>query len=154
MPKKARTQRGKVHTRWDFPIGFKDFTSPRDGYGLPSQMTATATENPDLPGVQVTVEIEVEEGRARARSVCVETDSPGGIGWTTLANVPVRDIVATSVFTGLWRMGPGEKEGTIQYLPLSETDVDMDEVREIVQSSVGYSPNVDGFERFLEVAKK
>jgi hypothetical protein len=131
---------------WDFPVGFKTFTSPRDGYGLPSQFTAVAKDDPELLGVVVTVEVEVEGGHARARSVCVETDGPGGIGWTTLANVRTRDIVATAVLTALWRMGPGDEEGTIRYLPLSETDFDPDEVREIVQSSVGYNPNMDRFE--------
>jgi len=147
VKKKARGQRGKVRTTWDFPIGFKDFTSPRDGYGLPSRLTAVATEDPELPGVVITVEVAIEEGRARARSVEVETDDPAGVGWTILANAPVRDIVATAVLASLWLMGPGEEEGTIRYLPLSEaTNVDVDEVREIVQSAVGYRPNIDRFE--------
>jgi hypothetical protein len=149
MTKKARKERGKVRMEWDegFPLGFKSFTSPRDGYGLPGRLTAVATDDPDLPGVVVTVKVEVENGRARARSVLVDTDNPAGVGWTTLASVRTRDIVATAVLSALWRMEAGDEEGTIRYVPLSETDVDMDEVREIVQNAVGYSPNMDRFER-------
>jgi hypothetical protein len=143
MAKKAR-QRGKVHAS----SSGDDFTSPRDGYGLPRRITARATENPDLPGIIVTVEIEAEEGRARARSVLVETEGTAGVGWTVLANVPTRDIVATAVLASLWRMLPGDDEGTTRHLPLSLSvaDVDIDEVREIVQSAVGYRPNMDRFE--------
>jgi len=147
MTSKVRRPRGKVRATWDFPIGFKDFTSPRDGYGLPRQITAHATDNPELPGVDVTVEIEIEEGRARARRVTVETDDPAGVGWTTVAAVPIRDITATAVLASLWRMGPGDEEGTIRYLPLSEAaHVDTGEVREIVQSVVRYAPDLDRFE--------
>jgi hypothetical protein len=50
------------------------------------------------------------------------------------------------VLTALFRTRPGDEEGKIPYVPLWETDVDADEVRQIVQVSVGYSPNMDRYE--------
>jgi hypothetical protein len=145
MAKKAGAQRGKVDTSFDYPP--KTITSPRDGYGLPPRLEAVFKDDAELPGVVVTVQIEVEVGRARATKVCVETESPGGIGWTTLASVRTRDIVATAVLTALGRLVPGDEEGTYRYVLLPDADYDEDEVREIVRSSVGYTPNMDRYER-------
>jgi hypothetical protein len=143
-PKKAN-DRGTVHTSWDLSMP-ADFTTPRDGYALPRKLTARATEDPRLPDVVVEVEIEIEEGRARATRVSVERSE--GVGWTALANVPVRDIVGTAVLTALHRVEPGDQPGSFRTVMLRMLGqrLDPDEAREIVQASVGYAPNLDRFE--------
>jgi hypothetical protein len=126
-----------------------DFTTPRDGYALPRKLKARATGNPRLPAAVVDVEIEIDGGKARATRVSVERLE--GVGWTALANVPVRDIVGTAVLTALHRVLPGDQPGSFLTVPLSMIGkkADPDEVREIVQESVGYAPNLD---RFVGVA--
>src|SRR5512132_2070198 len=122
--------RGKVHTNYSL----LDMDWVQAGFALPKALTAHA----ELVGDP---EVEVPGGRARARSVRVT--SPHGIGWTTLANVPVRDIVATACLTGLRRAEMSDGNA-IDLVPFSEKDVD--KARDIVQSLVRYSPKTDGLE--------
>jgi hypothetical protein len=111
----------------------KGLTSPRDGWMLPSKLKAEAKRG-DL---HVNVEIDVVEGRARARRVEVETDNPRGVGWTALAKIPVRNIVATAVLDSLWKTVPDE-EGVPNIVPMGSGDADA--AREVVQAAVGYHP--------------
>jgi hypothetical protein len=137
VQKMAPESRGKVRTQ----ANLEDYgVFPRDGFVLPHKMTANA-ELTDGP--TVTVEIEVTEGRARARTVMVTTSGPGGIGWTMLANLPIRDIVATAVLDRLMRARPFE--GGLHLEPIRKSDAD--EAREIVQGAVGYNPRTEGFRR-------
>jgi hypothetical protein len=141
MPR-SNKKRGKVRVTFDFPEAYLDLTFPRDGYALPRHLRATATENPDLPGVTVEVEVEIKEGRARPSSVKVSSDD--GVGWTTLSAIPVRDIVGTAVLHALHTVKP-EGEGRIAYMPIDQ-NAPVDEVREIVQAAVRYAPDLDRFD--------
>jgi hypothetical protein len=144
MPGK-RQDRGKVRTTWEWgaPPGADLLAG---GYALPHRLHARAYEDPDLPGVEVEVEVEVTKGRARAVEIKVST--PDGIGWATLSKVPVRDIVGTAVLAGLHRAVP-DKQGRLTFVPvgsMAPEELDVEEIRQIVQRSVGYRQDLDRFE--------
>jgi hypothetical protein len=140
MAKKEKPQsgRGKVSTRrdlWNYTV------FPRDGYVLPSELAAHAELS---DGTVVDVDVEITGGRARAHRVSLTAKEGTGIGWTELSRLPLRDIVGTAVLDALMKAAPGD-DGTIHLAPLVKAD--SDEVRQIVQGAVGYSPNYKGFER-------
>lgn len=115
---------------------------PRDGYVLPSKLQAHV-ELED--GAQVDVDVEIVEGKARARRVCVAAEGRSGIGWTTLATVPTRDIVATAVVQSLMTAIPGD-DGGIRMTPVDPEIVDLDEVQQVVDAVVRYRPDLERFE--------
>jgi hypothetical protein len=129
MPPKS--EKWKVRTTREL---FDYSVFPRDGYVLPRKLKAHATA-PD--GTVADVEVEVANGRARARSVTVATEKPGGVGWTALAKVPIRNIVATACLDALFRVEVGDGEA-MQLLPLRKADAD--DARQVVQGLVGYKP--------------
>jgi hypothetical protein len=116
---------------------------PRDGYILPSQLIARTERD----GVTVEIDVEIVGRRARARRVTVTAEEEAGIGWTALAGVDTRNIVATAVLSALMRASLPE-EGTIHLAPLSP-DVDADEVLQIVRDAVGYRPSLEKYEGVL-----
>jgi hypothetical protein len=125
--------RGRVRTELPDPVGFVDRVFV-GRYSFPRRLRAVA----ELPsGIEAVVEVEVSDGRARASSVTVRGGGRHGIGWTALAKVPVRDIVATAVLSTLLRTEVAA-DGTVQLARLEEADAL--EVRDIIQRVVGYRP--------------
>jgi hypothetical protein len=108
---------------------------------LPRRLSAHATDDPDLPGLEVDVEIEIEQGRARASHLAVT--APDGIGWATLSRIPVRDIVGTAVLTALMRTRQGDGNAILP-VPLERSDAQ--DARVIVQGLVGYRPDLERLE--------
>jgi hypothetical protein len=135
----GKRREGTVYTERDFPLGYRVFLE--GGYVLPTELTATATLKDSITA-EVTVAI--AEGRAKARKIVVASEKPNGIGWTTLASIEVRNIVATAVLDSLMRATTGTG-GSITLLPLGKPELSSDEVREIVQGAVGYRPDLDRF---------
>jgi hypothetical protein len=90
----------------------------------------------------------VREGHARALRVEVSSTDTGfrGIGWRTLGQIPVRDIVAAAIREALRRATVGEG-GVVQ---LSKPGSREKAVDEIVQATVGYTPSHKGFKRVRE----
>jgi hypothetical protein len=74
--------------------GSKDPIFLAGGFAIPAEFTAHA-EEPDGTVVDVDVEID-ERPRAVARKVSVTASGTGGVLWTTMSRVPIRDIVATA----------------------------------------------------------
>lgn len=109
-----------------------------DGYVVPSSIPAKAT----LPdGTTVSLAIEVSGDPPHARAVRMTVESEQGIGWTTLANVPVRDIVATAVLAVLMRATVG-RDGSIALAPPAKGQEQA--AWEVMRTLVGYVPNTDG----------
>jgi hypothetical protein len=127
MPKKKEWQ--VVHTSWEI----FDAAAVADGWLLPGRLTARSEGD----GKSVRIEIEVSGGKARAKEVTVSSDRPHGVGWSVLATLPVRNIVATACLDALRRAEPGD-EGTLHLSAPRKQDAD--EVRRIVQGLVGYRP--------------
>jgi hypothetical protein len=149
MPGK-RKDRGKVRTTWEWG-SYSDMNLLAGGYALPRYLHAVANEDPDLPGVEIKAEVEVTEGRARAIEITVT--SPDGIGWAVLSKVPVRDIVGTAVMAGLHRATTPDVKGRLSYAPLGSVpadEPDVNEIRQIVQRSVGYRQDLDRFEQVAQ----
>lgn len=129
--------RGRVRTTVPDP---EDFVSREfvGSFSLPRRLRAQA----ELPsGVEAVVEIRVENGRARAEAVTVR--HPRGVGWTALATVPVRDIVATACLSSLMRTVV-LPDGTARLEPVRRED--WREVRDVVRALVGYAPRTEGLE--------
>jgi hypothetical protein len=142
-----RADRGKVRTTWEWG-SYSDMNLLAGGYALPRYLHTVAYEDPDLPGVEIRAEVEITGGRARAIEVTVA--SPGGVGWAMLSKVPVRDIVGTAVLAGLHRATTPDVKGRLSYEPISSApadELDVDEIRQIVQRSVGYRQDLDRFEQ-------
>ncbi len=140
-----RKPRGKIRTEWDLMEWLRDPVYPADGYMLPRRLTAHATENPEMPDVQVDVVIKVSRGHARAVKVTIEARS--GISWEDLSKVPVRDIVGTAVLTALHTSTPPDEEGRVYFTPINPAEP-VDEVRQdIVRRLVRYRPKLERFDR-------
>ncbi|HXF71948.1 MAG TPA: hypothetical protein VNO79_04970 [Actinomycetota bacterium] len=132
--KKAR---GKVRTTVPDPEHFvsREFVGP---FSLPRRLRAHA----ELPGgVEAIVEIAVSGGRARAEAVTVR--HPRGVGWTALATVPVRDIVATACLSTLMRTVV-LPDGTARLEPVGRED--WRAARDAIRGLVGYAPRTEGLE--------
>jgi hypothetical protein len=151
-----KKERGTVRVRWDWAAGW---SFPRDGWLLPRSLKAD-WEAPD-GRIQAHVDIDVAEGKARARHVEVESEHPHGIGWRTLGQIPVRDIVASAVGYTLRKAAPWV-DGALQLpaltdagplLPIAPGREDADVVREIVQAAVGYRPDAEGLEVVRDAAQ-
>jgi hypothetical protein len=134
----GKRKEGTVRTERDL-AKYTEFL--RGGYVLPSELTATATLR---DGIMARVVVEIADGRAVAREVTVSSSKTTGVGWTTLSGIPIRDVVATGVLACLMR-ATTRKDGGIHLDPLGP-NADPEEVREIVQGSVGYRPDLDRFE--------
>jgi hypothetical protein len=77
----------------------------------------------------------------------VTAEDEAGIGWTALAGVDTRNIVATAVLATLMRATRVE-EGTIHLAALGP-DADADEVLQIVREAVGYRPSLEKYQGVL-----
>jgi hypothetical protein len=136
-----RKPRGTVHVEvtddlWSDPVFLTD------GHVVPSSIPAWADM---ADGTTVTLDIEVSDGRARAVKVSVE--SARGIGWTTLANVPTRDLVATAVLTVIQR-ATRKPNGDIALAPPAKGQEQA--AWAVMRSLVGYEPNTSDLDRRLE----
>jgi hypothetical protein len=131
--------RGKVSVPMKFIAG-GDPVFLSDGFTVPRQFPVHV----DFPDdVQMDLDVEVADGRARARRVTVS--HPGGIGWATLAKLPVRDIVGTAVLMVLQR-ATVQDHGDIRLEFLLGDEGD-EQAWRVMQQLVGYSPKTDDFER-------
>lgn len=136
MPRKRTVPPGSV--RWS-PLGLLDPVIFDGGYMLPRQLHAQVEMD---DGTVVDLDIDVDTDRVRTRSVTVSTERPGGVGWSTLARVPTRDIAAAACSGALKRM---EVKGPGHAAVYAIRDSDRDQVREIVQGLVGYRPDLERF---------
>jgi hypothetical protein len=137
MPPRRKASRGRVRTELPSP---EDFTDREflGRFSLPRRFRAHA----ELPGgLSATVEVAIRDGRARAEAVTVR--HPRGVGWSALAGVPVRSIVATACLSQLMRTTVGV-DGTAHLEPVRKDD--WREVRDAIQRLVGYAPRTDGLE--------
>ena len=125
-------RKGAVRTP-GFPLE-AELTFVADGYMLPRRFPADYTSD---DGVSVHIDVEVEDRQAVARRLTVE--SANGISSTMLRRVPVRDIVATGCLNELQRVDV-HPDGVIELVGFGPDQVD--EVREVIQGVVGYSPKV------------
>jgi hypothetical protein len=139
-PKRKPPERGTLHVEvtadlWSEPVFLTD------GHVVPSSIPAWADM---ADGTTVTLDIEVSDGRARAVKVSVE--SARGIGWTTLANVPTRDLVATAILTVIQR-ATVKPNGQFALAPPAKGQEQA--AWEVVRALVGYEPNTAGLDREL-----
>ncbi|SRR6266542_4093063 len=135
---KKRKDRGSVHTEWAPLWLLEDPVFLAGGFAIPSEFTAQ-TEGPDGTAVDVDIQID-QRPRAVARKVSVTAGGPGGVLWTTMSRVPIRDIVGTACLTALHR-GQPTKDGKTTWHQVGPADTAASErVRQVVQELVGYRP--------------
>lgn len=131
-----RGSRGRVRA-WYLMELLEDPVWLEGGFAAPRRFPAEA-ELPD--GTRVRIQIELERGRARAKELTVRNDA--GIGYTALAGIPVRDIVATALLIAT--MKAHATSGGIQFVHPSPDDGPL--LGELIRRLVGYRP------RLLEMA--
>jgi hypothetical protein len=98
----------------------------------------------ELPPVRITLEsgdrvelvVEVTRHRARARRVCVETDSPKGVGSAALRRVPVRNAMAIGCMESLLRIT--KSNGKFAFMPNDVRPKDLPVVKPLIEKLIGY----------------
>jgi hypothetical protein len=110
------------------------------GHVVPSRIPAWA-ELPD--GTTVTLDIEVTVESARAIEVAVKNER--GIGWTRLATVQVRDLVATAILIVLQRATVKPNGDIALALPVGKQEEAA--AWDVMRTLVGYKPNTVGLDR-------
>ena len=130
----ARDERMRVTSETGFLDAFHDPVFVTDDWALPRTFTVKAELE---SGWGVEIEIEVSRESARARRVCVETDSPRGVGSTLLRRVPVRNAMAVGCLDHLLRVNR-QPDGTIGLMPGDVHEEDVPTVKPLVEKLIGY----------------
>src|SRR6266545_2653397 len=107
------------------------------GFIVPKSFTAH-WDSPN--GTQADVEVEISGKRAVARKVTV--NSTKGLGWRTLAGIPLRDVIATAILMVIQHGKPTE-DGKIGFMPPAGPH-ERKEAWEVMRSLVGYKPHTEG----------
>lgn len=105
-----------------------------EGWALPREIPIQAEL---ASGDRVEFVVEVTRESARARRVCVETDSPKGVGSTTLRRVPVRNTMAAGCTLRLLRVNR-QPDGTFALMPGDVREDDMPVVKPLIEKLIGY----------------
>jgi hypothetical protein len=130
----ARDERMKVWVETDFLELVRDPVFVSEDWALPRAIPVNA----DLEtGEHVEIDIEVSRTSARARRVCVETNSPKGVGSTMLRRVPVRNAMAFGCAQSLLRI-TRQPDGTVALMPGDVRDEDKSVVVPLVENLIGY----------------
>jgi hypothetical protein len=88
-------------------------------------------------GERVDIQVEVTREGARASRVCVETDSPKGVGSVMLRRVPVRNAMATGCYLHLLRVNR-QPDGTVGLMPDDVNEEDVPIVTRMIERLIGY----------------
>jgi len=130
----ARDERMRVTSETEFLDRFRNPVFVSEDWALPRNFTVRA----DLEtGSSVVLDIEVSRESARALRVCVETDSPRGVGSTLLRKVPVRNAMARGCLDHLLRVNR-QDDGTVAFMPSDVREQDVPVVKPLVENLIGY----------------
>ncbi len=113
---------------------FGDTVFVSEDWALPREIPVRAELE---SGERVEILVDVTRESARARRVCIETDSPKGVGSTMLRRVPVRNMMAIGCSRYLLRVNR-QPDGTFGLMPGDVHPEDLPVVKPLIEGLVGY----------------
>jgi hypothetical protein len=127
-------ERMKVSVPMDFVETFGNPVFISEEWALPGEIPVHAELD---TGERVDLVVEVTRESARARRVCVETNSPKGVGSVMLRRVPVRNAMASGCFLCLLRINR-QPDGTFGLIPDDVKEKEVPAVRRLIEALIGY----------------
>jgi hypothetical protein len=124
----------KVSAPMSFEEVFLDPVFVSEEWALPGEIPVHAELE---TGERVDIQVEVTREGARASRVCVETDSPKGVGSVMLRRVPVRNAMATGCYLHLLRVNR-QPDGTVGLMPDDVKEEDVPIVTRMIERLIGY----------------